>query len=170
VSNLVIDSITIPTRSLLEYDQQYQEMRADDFRRVADGSGVLRTLGWAKLRTTINAKGWVPLGLAAFRGGQYLIKCAAPHAVDSASNVITLPAARRSDTGYDPYALAQVDGDLVETTISDETGDVFTLATVSGATGYRLQYYPEFTAVITDARSKGDSGINYTWSMVAEQV
>ncbi len=168
---LEIDSIVVPLQSLLQFEQTYEDLAGETFRRAADGTGILRSRWSGKLRTEINGQGWVP---SAFENIDtsvtHLMRMAVPRTVSSVSNVITIPSARRISLDYSPYGYALVGNQLVKTPVSDVTGDEVTLTPVGGAIGYRVNYWPEFTAAITvnDSRPNGDG--EYRWRIVAEQI
>lgn len=171
ITTLEIGSIIVPTESLLEFSQDYQDLEASDFSRVADGSGILRTSWSGKLSTTITGSGWIP---SAFdnvaQGGMHTIKCAVPRQVSSATTSVTLPAARRTDSGHTPIGFALVGDLLIETPITGIVANVATLTTVSGALGYRVHYWPQIVAVILRNTCRGASAAVYDWSIEAEQV
>jgi len=173
---LIIDSIEIPIESLLSFSQQYTDEGAIDFKRTADGSGIVRELWTGKLSTQITGQGWVP-GLDAFaRGQSHTISCVTPRVVSATGTTITLPAARRNDTGHAPFAHALVAGELVATTITNladinaGTSDAATLTAVSGAAGYRVTYWPKIVAAIRSQTHSGDQRADFTWTIEAEEV
>lgn len=177
ISTLEIDGQAIPAQSMLGIDQTYNDIVPTTFRRTADNTGVLRTTGDAKLRTAISGKGWVPPGLAALDlGTTHVLRCAASDTVTSATTSVTVPAARRSDTGHTPRAFAEVGDDMVPTTISNQaaidagSSDVASLDAVSGATGYAVEFWPEITAVILVNTAKLLSSATTEWQIEAEQV
>ena len=168
---LIVDGITIPLQSLLRFDQDYTDLVAQTLNRVADGGGVLR-LGWqGKIETIINATGWVaePFGNLQY-GSPVLMQCAIPRAASSATNVVEVPAGRRSDGIHVPTAQALVDGTLVDTTIDSWAGDTATLGVVAGAQSYRVQYFPEFTGVVTLSESSNNNEGTFRWRLEAEEI
>jgi len=168
---LIIDGITAPLQSLLRFDQEYNDLAAQTFNRVASGDGVLR-LGWqGKIETVINASGWVSDPFANLLYGQsVLIQCAMPRAASSATNVVEVPAGRRSDGIHAPAGFALVDGILQETNIDSWATNTATLATVAGAVGYRVQYFPEFTGVVTLKDSTNNNDGTFRWRLEAEEI
>jgi len=172
ITTLEIDGIAIPTESILEFDQQYDELQARDLRRTADNSAVLRVTGNSKLITTISGKGWAPAGLATLdTGTTHVIRCAMPNSVHEADETVTIPANRRSDTGHTPIGFAVVGDRLVETEITGIVSNVATLTTVAGETGgYVVHYWPEITAVIVTNSAKGNSRAAFEWQIEAEEA
>jgi hypothetical protein len=172
MATLEIGSIVIPAESLGDWQQSYTDLRAEDFRRTADGSASVR-VGWSgetKLQTEVTGDGWVPSGFSALRGSTHTVKCAMVREAESATTAVTLPAARRSDAGHAPIGFALVSGVLVQTAITDITSNVATLTAVSGASGYRVHYYPQITAYITNATTRGGSNARFAWRLEAQEV
>ena len=170
MTTLVIDGQPVAELNALEFDQDYRDVEIVSFRRTADNTGILRALGDAKLATVISGKGWMPQPLSGLsKGSTHVIGCAMPRGAESASNVVSLPVARRSDAGHEPYAFAVVAGELVETTITGIVADEATCATVSGASGYVVYYFPEITAAITRVESTSRSSAEHSWSISAEE-
>jgi len=177
MTNLVIGSVEYPIETLYEFDQSYRKLNAANFRRTADGSGVLRSTWSGKIATSIRGKGWAPGAFDAIAlDTTHTIKCAAPLPVTSATTTVTIPASRRTDADNQPIGFAEVGGLLVYTTITNiadinakSTNDAL-LAAVSGATGYRVHYTPEFTGVIRALSVTGQSTANYEIEIEAEEV
>jgi len=57
---LLIGTIEIPLESLGRFSQEYTERAGVDFRRTADGTGVVREAWSGKLATRITAEGFAP--------------------------------------------------------------------------------------------------------------
>lgn len=170
ITTLLIGSVQIPTETLADFEQRYEDISGQTFRRLASGDGVLRTLWSGKLRTTIRGKGWVP-GFENFAPGtSHVIACAMPRSVSDATISIALPVSRRSDAGHTPQGFALVGDRLVDSAITDITANVATLTAVAGASGYRVHYYPLITAVITEATSQGVSAAQFEWQIEAEEL
>jgi hypothetical protein len=171
-TTLRVDGIDIPTESMLSFDQEYDDLAQRDLRRTADNSAIVRMTGAAKLTTTIRAQGLAPAGLADLDlGTTHEIGCAMPNSVRGAGTSITLPAARRTDSGHTPIAFALVNGRLVETAISDITANVATIDPVSGETGgYLVWYWPLITAVIVSNTATAAGSADYGWQIEAEEA
>lgn len=171
--NLIIGSIVLADRSRWNYSQSYEDLRAKDVRRLADGSLNVRQLWSGKIRTVIRGEGKLPLALATLDTSSAItVQCASPRHVGGASTSITLPAGRRSGGIYAPIAWAVVDGDLVSTTISI-TGNVATLGAVASAESYQVAYFPSISADVTiesDEMDQGNGTYVYRWQITAEEI
>jgi hypothetical protein len=177
ITTLELDGIAVPTESILEFDQDYTDLAGETFVRTADGSGILRT-GWTgKLATVITGKGWAGRALAnARRGASYTLRCAIPDAVDSLTTTVTIPSARRADSGHVPIGFGLVGDHFVATEISNlaalnaASTDDATLTAVSGASAYRVHYWPQLAVRITVNTCRGASDARYAWRLEAEQL
>lgn len=172
---LILGGVAVPLHSTLELDQRYTVQQAVDRRRTANGDLHQRTTWTGKLATTINASGPIPPGLQALDyTGTLLLSCMQHRAITSASNVITLPAARRTDAGSLPYARAQVmRGDVPEwvSTGLAIVSNVATLTPVAGATAYQVLYFPEITVYADPpTETRQARGGAFGWQLVAEEV
>lgn len=171
IATLEIGSVVVPPQARLEFSQTYTELNGQTFRRTADGSGVLRSVWSGKLRTTIAGKGWIPSSFDNLTAGASLtLKCAMPRSVSGATTTITLPAARRSDSGHTPVGFALLGEEQVESAITDITDNVATLTTVTGATGYRVLYLPQLSVVLTSVTTKALSEGVFDWQVEAEEL
>ena len=134
VRKLLINGQPISLYEGVQLSQDYEIESAVSFKRTADGSLIRRAIWSGKIRTSITGKGLVPSGLSSFDfSAPYLLSCVAHRAVDSASNIITLPAARRSDVGSEPYALAFIGDEWKETGIASVVVNEYTITPVTGA-------------------------------------
>ena len=165
---LEIGSVVIPGYASLGLEQVYEPLEGAAVLRATDGTAVKQT-AWSKLRTVITGTGWIPEGLATIDWSvAQTMKGAAPRSVWSTSNVIAVPAARRSDVAVRGFGI--VDGVPVETTVS-MSGDTATLTTVSGATSYYALYWPEFQAFFSPPQQQIDvTGAAVRWRLVGEEV
>lgn len=177
ITTLEIGSVVIPTETLLTFDQQYRDLKGERFRRTADGSGIVRKTWDGKIASQINGQGWVPSAFENIAPGvSYTVKCAIPRAVSDVSSTVTIPANRRTDAGHVPVGFALVGDSLVETPITNisainaKTTNDATLTPVGGASGYRVHYLPEITAVVIDAECRGDGGADYVWRVNLEEL
>lgn len=170
MSNFILGGITIFTESILNFNQDYEEDFASTLLIMADGSGVPQNAWGGKIKTTLSGSGWIPLGLDGLNFNTTLeLSCAAFKAINSASNVITLPAARRSDIAL--TALALVGGKKVPTSVSISTNTA-TLGVVSGASAYQVWYQPKINVYVTQ-RPKLTQDIqkmNFGWTFSAREV
>jgi len=173
VRKLIVDGITVPVWSSTGIRQEYAPIEAVSRTRTADGSLIVRELWSGKLRTTISSDGPAPPGLRAIdNSNPYEIWCIAPIAINSASNVITLPATKRSDTGSEPLGFAEVGAEMVPTplVLSGLDDTTATLTTVSGATQYQVRYFPKLTVMSPPVRFSLTRGVGYDWTLEAEEV
>jgi hypothetical protein len=136
---------------------------------MSDGTGVKQTAWTGKILSRIRGKGWVPHGLHALDYSASMeLSCIAQRSITSASNVIVIPAARRSDLA--PTGFAVVADQLVSTSISIATNTA-TLGTVSGSTFYCVYYYPKITVFAKlPTENNTHTSAEYDWELVCEQV
>lgn len=164
-----LGGVVVPIEALLDFEQSYEPLGGSSVLRMMDGTAV-KQQSWRKTRTQLSATGWVPLGLDALDfSGPLTLKCAKPVALSGATNVVTLPAGRRSD--FAPLGFAIVaDRTLVETSCG-LAGNVATLGIVAGALGYRCLYVPQLT-VVTDGPQERASltRAEHSWDLVCEEV
>ena len=163
-----LGGLTVPLWAAADFDQTYDVIGPRPIMRMMSGVGVMQS-HWQKLKTSLNGSGWMPAGFDGLdRTAQQLLKCAAPRTIQSASNAITLPAARRTD--YTPGMTALMPGRILVETPSSLVGNVLTGTTVSGALAYVAWYWPQLTGYIvgltTNAR-QGDAG---SWKLDFEEV
>jgi hypothetical protein len=172
VRTLKVGSIEIPARACLDLDQTYEPIGGESILRTISGAGI-KQVTWSKTRTTISGGGWIPNGLASINyAAQQTIACLVPRGVTcDGSRQATLPAARRADTGYTPWAIAMMDdGSAVSTPVSIATNTA-TATAVAGAVGYQVLYYPLLTCWVARPTESGTVGeASYRWEMVAEET
>lgn len=169
-----LGGIKVPLESVLDFQQNYEPISDNNPIRLANGSAILLSSPLSsKIRTTLSGKGWVIAGLNGIDfNSELTLKCAVPLGISSASNVITLPSSRRSDSGYEPYGYAIMpDGSETKTNVNISV-DTATLDTVSGATQYKVEYFPELQVIVTKKpRDSVDRGaVTYSWAITAEEV
>lgn len=165
-----VGGIEIPVFSVIDFNQSYEVIGGSSLLRMLDGAAVKQNQ-WSKIRTTISGSGSIPPGL---EGLDYTtsktLKCAGKKSISSLSNVIVLPAARRSDTPHLPRGFAMVDRLLVATSISISTNTA-TLGVVSGADFYTVHYWPQITVFVQPPRESHDvNGAVINWSLEAEET
>ena len=168
-----IGAFVLPMVAGFDLDQQYSPQGGESLLRTVSGRGIKQTT-YNKLRITTSGTGWIPSGLETIDyKEQHLVRCVVPRAVPAvmATRQATLPAARRSDSGFTPFGFAlKADGSVVNTPAT-LAGHVATLAAVAGAIAYQAAYYPEFTAWINRPTSSGNlSDATYRWELIAEEV
>lgn len=167
---LEIGSLVIPASAMGRLRVEYEDLEARTDRRTAAGSFNSRSAGWTKLRATISGDGFGPPGLDGLDlDATHTVALPKQAARSSASNVIALPAARRSGGLYQPLAFAVVDGHLVSTPVAVVT-DTATCTTVPGASGYRVDYFPSITGHVRIAGNGLDSErARHGWQIVIEE-
>ena len=168
-----IGTFELPVLAGLDINQSYEEFGGESVFRAADGTGYPQQT-WSRLRVTTSGAGWIPSGLQSIdRTTVQTVACVVPRTVPAvfATRQATLPTARRSDAGHQPYGLALfADGQaqLVSVTLA---GDIATVANTAGAVAYAVGYFPQFQAyVFRPAISGSPSDASHSWEIVAEEV
>lgn len=170
VRQLVIDGVTVPVWASTKLDQSYERVQAVTRRRTADGSLVQRSLWTGKLKTVLSGGGLAPSGLQAIdTSAAFDLWCIKPIAINSASNVIDIPAARRSDSGSEPFGFAVVGNAMVATPVAMSV-DQATLTTVAGATAYQVRYFPVLSVMADPVQEDLSRGFGFGWKLEAEEV
>ena len=174
----VLGGVVVPVESVLDFTQGYEPMGGTARLRLMSGAAV-QQVWWRKLRTTLSGAGWWPSGLEGLDYDSALtLLCAAPRTLLSASNVIALPAARRTDAGYTPIGHARLPGggtqvgggDLVPTPLSIAS-HVATLTPVTGATGYQVAYWPALSVLADPPSMESDlPAAAHRWTLTAEEI
>ena len=169
---LKIGTLEIPVRAAIDADQTYTAIGGETVLRTLSGAGI-RQETWKRTRTTINGNGWLPSALSAIDTTVSMdVACIAPQArVADVNRQATLPAARRSDAGHTPWAVALLpDGGLANTTLGI-VGNVATAGAVAGATGYLINYFPLLHCWINrPTQAFSVSAGTHTWEIIAEEV
>ena len=166
---LELGGVQVPLAAALGLQQSYEPLGGWTLLRTLNGA-ALKQQHWLKLRTVLSGEGWVPEGLQALDySASMTLKCVAPRALASASNVIVLPAARRADAA--PFGFAvMADGSLRDTPGSLAV-DTLTLTVVAGAVRYVAHYYPQLTVFAEPPRSRFDlAGGAAGWGPTAEDA
>jgi hypothetical protein len=167
--NLIIADLVIPRLAALDMSQEYGEVASRAQHRMGDGA-LVEQEAWTKRTTRISGSGWIP---AAFNSidwdSDLTLKCIALEALQGASNVFTLPSARRTDANVIGAAIISGREVLTAVNVVDNTA---TLTVVSGAEYYICRYYPTMIcrATTRPTRSLEVSGANYSWVFEAEEV
>lgn len=167
--NFILGGVEVTRDAAWELTQDYSPVEGGRaLRRKASGAAFLQT-AWAKVRTVLRGSGRVPEGLDGLDyTSSMTLQCMAPRSIRSASNVIALPSSRRTD--WAPHGYAIVDGRSVRTSITIAT-DTATLATVSGASGYVVAYYPVMTVYASPpVKTFNGRGGMIGWEITAEEA
>lgn len=164
-----LGGIVIPVGAALGITQRIEVIGGRTRLRFANGAG-LNVVAWEKLRITISGQGWCPLGLQSLDYAAPLtLKCGAPRNITGSGPVITLPAARRTDTGYQPYAWAHTPRGPQNTPVT-LAGNVATCTTVANAVAYTVMYYPQLTVLCDPPTEDFDTATGIAaWELVAEE-
>lgn len=174
MKTFILANLQMVFENHLELSQSYNIEQAARVTRHADGSARKQTAWGGKLKTTLSGSGWIPPGLSMLDYSASMeMSCIAPRGVTGTSNAITIPAARRADAGFEPWAIAHVDGARVDTVIESIDGsDLATLTAVSGASHYTVFYYPKIT-VFADPPTQQEHDVmadNFRWQLEAREV
>lgn len=150
--------------------QSYELLGGSFLRRKLSGTAVKQT-HWQKIKTSISGEGSSPAALALVNWAvPFTIACIEPRAIHSASNVATLPAARRADVPCPVICRAVVAGLLVATPVTVAVNTA-TATPVTGATSYHFMYYPILTCYSAGGLESMDvPNAEYSWSLEAEEV
>jgi hypothetical protein len=168
----ILGGVSVPFESHLDLNQDYQEQQASRITRHCDGSARKQTAWSGKTVIRTSGNGWYPPGFDLLDYDTSMeMSCIALRAITSASNTITIPASRRTDQGFEPFASATVNGGKRDATITGIVGNVVTVAAVSGAAFYTVYYYPKLTVFASLPVIRHDA-INdqYSWQMEAREV
>ena len=168
--DLTIDGLRLPLPVAGEIRQSYESFGGFTVLRLGQGAAVHQE-AWRKTRTTLSASGLIPPGLAAVDWtASHTLGCVAPRSIQSASNVITLPAARRVDAA--PYGFALDAVGLLRPVGVSVAGNAATLAVWAGAVSYQVLYYPLLTVrAPAGVRVEYDAaGAAAGWELVFEEA
>ncbi len=136
--------------------QSFEDFGGFSTLRFASGVGLAQE-SWRKVRTTISASGWVPAGLDDIDwSAPVTIGCVKTRSIKSASNVITIASARRTDAP--PYGFSIGPRGNLRAAAVTMAGNVATIAPTADATGYVVLWYPEMTVLAT-------SGVTCEWDV-----
>lgn len=169
IRTLELGGLVIPVQAAGDIEQTFEPLGGSTLHRMLDGSALKQT-HWRKIKTRITGSGWVPPGLAGLDyDAQLVLKSCAARSLQAVGNVITVPAARRTDTGYEPTGYAIVGGRYVSTPLVLVTNTA-TLTVVAGAQGYGVRYWPQITVYAEFSDSSQPAGARWSWSIEAEEV
>lgn len=130
--------------------------------RTMDGTAKAQTV-FLKIETAISGSGWMLTGWEGLDfSSSVTLSCCEAVTIGSASNVIPIPANRRTDIAVRGFAI--VDGVRVSTPVNIVTNTA-TLTPVASATHYIIGYYPEFSAFVEITQNGRQS-----WTLTAKEV
>jgi len=145
----------------MKYNQKIEVIGGRSFARFQDGGGLLQSV-WDRIRVTLSGQGGVPLGMSDLNfKANITLKCGAPRTIRRTTNSFPDIPPHRTDTGYAPYVVKQVEGFWVP------------LAEAGTATEYMLYYYPQITCIIQDPPPEDyawDDTLPSSWTIVAEEI
>lgn len=156
-----LDGLTLNQAASFGLSQTYDD--TPKFVARTMGGTAKSQIAYTKIRSVMSAAGWMLTGWEGLDlTNSILFSCMEAQSIIDASNVITLPAARRSDIAVRGYAI--VNGQPVSTPVNVVTNTA-TLTTVGGASHYLVGYYPEFNAFI-EINQTGNQG----WTLTAQEI
>ncbi len=174
-----LGSVRIPVLALVPASRQvFESDVAEHIHRMGNGNLKKQSLAGSvgKLRGTLSGEGPLPPGLDGLDyTGELLLKSAAQRDIVSTSNIIDIPAARRSDSGYEPFGRAYVDTPRFDTPVLTPvtmSADEATLTSVPGATRYQVVWYPEFMVLVEGGIHKNEdlTGATISWRIGVRQA
>lgn len=168
--DVTINGLPLPLRIGAEVQQTYEDFGGYAVLRLGAGAAIAQQ-SWRKLRTTLSGTGITPPGLAGIDWTQPItLGCIAERSIQSATNVITIPAARRADAP--PYGWAITAVGMLRSTPVSMAGNVATLTPVAGAIGYQVAWYPllSMVAIGGPAVSFDAVGAVASWDLVCEEA
>lgn len=171
IKTLVLGTVEVPVWASMALTQRYTPIEAASVLRFMSGTAFKQSR-WQKISTQIASRGNVPPGLDALDYTQPMtLKCIAEKSIVSPSNVIVLPAARRSDAGHVPHGFAEnAAGQLIRTPLA-LAADTATLTVVSGAVRYVAMYFPQITVYAAPPQLDIDeAAASFGWSLDAQEV
>lgn len=167
---LIVDGVEVPVQASHGFTQRYLEQESKARRRFLGGGLWQRKVWGGKIRTEISGDGVAPAGIQELdTDNPITLACVASRGINSASNVIVLPAARRADTGSEPFGFAVVDEQMVPTTCNVVTNTA-TLGVVAGANQYQVRYFPLITVLADPLEEDLSRGGSTGWSLTCEEV
>lgn len=171
--SLQLGNFKVPVIAGFDVDQQYEPMGGESIIRAVNGRGI-KQMTYHRLRVITTGSGWLPSGLESLDfTAQHVLRCVVPRGIPAvfATRQATLPAARRSDTGFLPFGAAIMpDGSAVKAAVT-LVGHVATVDSVSNAIEYRVSYYPELTVWAMRPKSSGSlTDASYRWELTCEEV
>ena len=178
-----LGGIKVAPQGALTFRQAYNVEESASVIRLA-GGGAIKQTSWQKMSVMTQGTGRWPPGLDSLDYSQpLLMKCSQPREITGPTNVITVPAERRSDAGFTPIGFALLTPNGGDSTLDPRwwpaelvmAGDVATVTPVAGALAYQVWYWPEITVFATRPSTDwqgqpANSGHAYTWTLEAREV
>ena len=169
--NFILGGITVHLVAASEFTQGYQRVGGGRARSRRQNGTLKTSQHWTKIATELSGSGNVPFGLSDLDYSQNMtLSCGGPRSITSISNIIAIPAARRSDAGHTPFGFAIFDSYAVATPVS-MAANTATLTPVAGALSYTVSYFPELIVAVEEpAESLNRSSGVWSWSISAEEA
>jgi len=163
-----IGALVIPEIAGFDVNIAYSAITSRSILRAKNGNAIIQSR-WRKLGISITGAGWLPDGLDGLNIDVVAdIHSTAWLSVSSASNIITIPRAFRTDD-YTPQGIAIVGDQTVQSSVA-LSGSQATVSPVAGASLYQILYCPVITAVIVEITRDFDQQNNiWRWSISAEE-
>lgn len=171
VADLRLGSVVVPQRAGVDLSVTMTPLEGSSTARMSSGALRKVTIWQGKHKVSVRGNGRLPPGLAPELldyTASMTLKSPSPRAIYGSSNVITVPAARRTDLSAEVIGVAVLAGfEAVETTVSSLVSNVATLAAVSGAVFYQALYFPQLTVIVPEPPEETfDRRIaNYRWQL-----
>lgn len=164
-----LGGIVVPIHAALDLQQRIEPIGGSTLLRLGQGAAVKQTT-WRKRRVTLSASGWCPPGLDALNWDSPLtLKCGLPESITTATASATLPAARRTDAGYEPFARAHLANEWRDTPCS-MAGNIATITAVSGVVAYQVWYWPQMTVYAEPPVNTFDQATGQArWELICEE-
>lgn len=172
LGTIILGGLELPVRVAYAMAENEQEIGGYHFRRMHSGALRLQE-HWSKFRIALQADGISGDGLAGLDvGAQLTFKSQSPRSIFSATEAITVPAARRTDGDYAPRGYSWRAGVRTPDSIASTVGNVITLTTVAGAAFYEVEFFRELTIMLTErpSRDLDSTGHRMSWRLVGEEV
>lgn len=170
---LKVGSIEVPVMGSVQLNHAYELIGGSTTLRTMNGVAIVQN-HWDKLKVTISGAGGVPSGLSSLGlNSQLDIYCAQVRTIKSSSPNIAIPTKRRTDAGYEPFALVEFgesDNWMMQLTASTLNVNTLEITPVTGAIGYVACYYPKITAIVKFSESGSERDANYGWQLECEEV
>ena len=116
--SLTLDNIEILFLEAASYSETIERIGGFVLLRTVLGSAK-RQHNWAKHRISLAGSGPLPPALLEVdHTVSHVLKLSAPQTIQSPSNIITVPTARRGDVPLEAYAILDVDNFIVEAVIA----------------------------------------------------
>lgn len=165
-----LGGIVVPIHAALDLQQQIEPIGGSALLRLGQGTAIKQAT-WRKRRITLSASGWCPPGLGALNWNSPLtLKCGLPESITTATTSATLPAGRRTDAGYEPFARAHTAQGWRDTPLA-LAGNAATITAVSGAVAYQVWYWPELSVYAEPPVQTFDqASAQASWDLVCEEI